>query len=97
MEREEEKGAAEVAVETTKMATTATVAKAVEDVAEGVEDGGAADRGAEVELAVKAEQQAGEVEGGGVVEEEEEGAKGFHHALGQNPKALADRTQRSQC
>ena len=55
------------------MATTATVAKAVEDVAEEVEDGGAADRGAEVELAVKAQQEVREVEEGGVVEEEGEG------------------------
>ena len=91
MEREEEKGAAEVAVETTKMATTATVAKAVEDVAEGVEDGGAADRGVEVELAVKAEQEAGEVEGGGVVEgdEGEEVRLACLQGLGQKPKALA--------
>ena len=92
VEREEEKRAAKVEVETTKMATTATVAKAVEDVAEGVEDGGAADRGAEVELAVKAE--AGEVEGGGVAEEEgeeEEVRLACLQGLGQKPKALAHR------
>ena len=81
------------------MATTATVAKAVEDVAEGVENVAEADRGAGVELAMKAEQQAGEVEGEGVVEEvgEEVGAQGLLHALGQNPKALADQIPRSPC
>ena len=68
------------------MATTATVAKAVEDVAEGVENVAEADRGAGVELAMKAEQQAGEVEGEGVVEEvgEEVGAQELQHALGRN-------------
>ena len=73
-------------VETTKMAATATVAKAVEDVAEGVENVAEADRGAGVELAMKAEQQAGEVEGEGVVEEvgEEVGAQELQHALGRN-------------
>ena len=99
MGRGRERGAEEVEAETTKMATTATVAKAVEDVAEGVENVAEADRGAGVELAMKAEQQAGEVEGEGVVEEvgEEVGAQGLLHALGQNPKALADRIPRSPC
>ena len=40
------------------------------DAAEGVEDGGAADRDAEVELAVKAQQEVREVVGGEVVAEE---------------------------
>ena len=90
---EREREAEEVAVETTKMATTATVAKAVEDVAEGVENVAEADRGAGVELEMKAEQQAGEVEGGGVVEgdEGEEVRLACLQGLGQKPKALAHR------
>ena len=97
--RGRERDAAKVVEKMTTMATTATVAKAVEDVAEGVENVAEADRGAGVELAMKAEQQAGEVEGEGVVEEvgEEVGAQGLLHALGQNPKALADQIPRSPC
>ena len=92
VERGKERDAEEV--ETTKMAATMGGV----DVAEEVEDGGAADREAEVELAVKAQQEVREVVGGEVVEGgEEEAAKGFLHALGQNPKALADRIPRSPC
>ena len=98
MARGRERDAAKVVEKMKTMATTATV---VEDgvVAEGVENVAEGDRGAGVELAMKAEQQAGEVEGEGVVEEvgEEVGAQGLLHALGQNPKALADQIPRPPC
>ena len=71
--RGRERDAAKVVEKMTTMAKRATVVEAVEDAAEGVEDGGAADRGAEVELAVKAQQEVREVEEGGVVEEKGEG------------------------
>ena len=66
MARGKGKGVAEVVVETTKMATTATVGEV--DGGEGFEDGEVVDG---VELAVKARQEVREVEGGGVVEGDE--------------------------
>ena len=61
--RGKERDAAEVAEETTKMATTATVGGV--DGAEGVEDGEVVDG---VELAVKAQQEVRDVVGAEVVE-----------------------------
>ena len=63
MEREKGEGAAEVAVEKTKMAATVTVDEKVG--AEGVEEEEVVE---EAELAVKARQEVREVLGGGAVE-----------------------------
>ena len=82
MEREEEKGAAEVVEEMTTMAKRATVVEAV--VGEDVVDTG--------ELAAKAGQEAREVEQGGVVEggEGEEVRLTCRQGLVQKPKTAQE-------